>query len=225
MSQYLEKRENCFYVSQSFGYALSDHLQDCISNKSAILIKQKESTISDKKSIFSDILNSMIFSSHYIENSKFYKDFKSFSKQYYQSLNKDQRDNYDDELEDNKKFDVFSSYFEGSCIHTSTDIYKMPYLLEGEQLGMHVESQSWIVYEDGIRKEYPMMTRYLSCLLHDNGDYIHIEPEFGASELQTPYVEENKKDVDKARPLSELFRLSRQAVIDDALILKVLEII
>lgn len=191
MSEYLEKREdeNCFYVAQWFGYALSSNGRKCVKNKNATLLKTQEATISDRKSIYDILLNSMCFSSHYIEDSKFYIDYVDYSQKHYDKLTKEQKENYNQELEDEVRFDLFKSYLDGSSIETTSSIYRIPYTLDGKQLGHRIETKKWVVYEDGSKKEFPMMTKELVCFVEDNGDYIHIEPELMTHTLKMPRLE------------------------------------
>lgn len=197
MSEYLEKRENenCFYVAQWFGYALSSNGQKCVKNKNATLLKTQEATISDRKSIYDILLNSMCFSSHYIEDSKFYLDYVDYSHKHYDGLTKEQKEAYNQELEDELRFDVFKSYLEGSSIETTSSIYKIPYTLDGKQLGHRIETKTWVVYEDGIKKEFPMMTKNLVCFVQDNGDYVHIEPELMTHTLKMPRTKKEESSI------------------------------
>lgn len=196
INEYLEKREdeNCFYVAQWFGYALSSNGQKCVKNKNATLLKTQESTISDRKSIYDILLNSMCFSSHYIEDSKFYIDYIAHSHKHYDELTKEQKENYNQELEDEARFELFKSYLEGSSIETTSSIYKIPYSLDGKQLGHRIEKKTWIVYEDGVKKEFPMMTKNLVCFVEDNGDYVHIEPELMTHTLKMPRAEKEESN-------------------------------
>lgn len=196
INEYLEKREdeNCFYVAQWFGYALSSNGQKCVKNKNAILLKTQESTISDRKSIYDILLNSMCFSSHYIEDSKFYIDYIAHSHKHYNELTKEQKENYNQELEDEARFELFKSYLEGSSIETTSSIYKIPYSLDGKQLGHRIEKKTWVVYEDGVKKEFPMMTKNLVCFVEDNGDYVHIEPELMTHTLKMPRTEKEESN-------------------------------
>jgi len=194
INEYLEKREdeNCFYVAQWFGYALSSNGRKCVNNGNATLLKTQEATISDRKSIYDILLNSMCFSSHYIEDSKFYIDYIDYSHKHYDGLTKEQKENYNQELEDEARFELFKSYLEGSSIETTSSVYKIPYTLDGKQLGHRIETKTWVVYEDGTKKEFPMMTKNLVCFVEDNGDYIHIEPELMTHTLKMPRTEKEE---------------------------------
>lgn len=218
MPQYLKKDENqgCYYIAQMFGYTLVHLGGRCVDDNSAILLKSFNESIIDKKEVYGTLLNSMVFSSHYIEESQFYKDFKKHSHAYYDSLTPEQKKAYKDEEEDERAFPLFESYLDGASLQVSTSIYKLPYLLEERQLGYRVIKTTWIVLEDGVLKEYPMMTRTLICFVDDNGDYEHIEPELGKHTLDSPPVD-NSEPIDQTLSYRDKFRAAEKRAVDGAI--------
>lgn len=217
MPQYLKKDENegCYYIAQMFGYTLVNLGRRCVDDGSASLLKSFSENIKDKKTIYKTLLSSMILSSHYIEESKFYKDFIKHSHSYYDSLTPEQKKAYKDEEEDERAFPLFESYLEGA-LQVSTSIYMLPYLLEGRLLGYRVVETTWIVLEDGVLKEYPMMTRTLICFVDDNGDYEHIEPELGEHTLDSP-PGDNSEPIDPTLSYRDKFRAAEKRAIDGAI--------
>lgn len=217
MPQYLKKDENkeCYYIAQMFGYTLVHLGGRCVDDGSASLLKSFSVNIKDKKEIYDVLLNSMLFSSHYIEESKFYKDFIKHSHSYYDSLTDEQKAGYKDEEADERAFPLFESYLEGA-LQVSTSIYMLPYLLQGRLLGYRVVETTWIVVEDGVIKEYPMMTRTLICFVDDNGDYEHIEPELGEHTLDSP-PSDNSEPIDPTLSYRDKFRAAEKRAIDGAI--------
>lgn len=218
MPQYLKKDENqgCYYIAQMFGYTLVHLGGRCVDDGSASLLKSFSENIRDKKTIYNILLKSMVLSSHYIEESKFYKDFIKHSHNYYDSLTPEQKKAYKDEEEDERAFPLFESYLDGASLQVSTSIYKLPYLLEERLLGYRVIKTTWIVLEDGVLKEYPMMTRTLICFVDDNGDYEHIEPELGEHTLDSPPVD-NSEPIDPTLSYRDKFRAAEKRAIYGAI--------
>lgn len=229
MTKYVfkDEKDDCYLVAQWFGYSLVSLAKNLINEGKAQNIRQYIEKITDKKQIFEFILNNIGFSSHYIEDSKFYIDYVKYSRQEYEKrdkLNRPEEVDYEEEdrKEKEERFPVFESYFEDSNVDLKTTLYSIPFLLEGKQLGFRKVEQSWHVIEDGEMKEYSLSTKGLICYINDDGSYTHIEPDLLNRGLETPHVEKERVN-DKKISVPEMFAEAHNRMIEDAIEIGVLK--
>ena len=180
--------------------------------------------------IFDFLLNSMIFSSHYIEESAFYIDYSKYSQEEYEknrqkNIRKEDRvvktiEEY--ELEDKKRederFPIFSPYLEKSIIKNFTTLYKIPYFLEGKQLGYRKIETIWEVYEGKELKKYQMSEKGLICFINEDNTFNHIEPAFGGLDckLDTPHIEKERQNK-TGLSVPDMFAETQDSMIEDAI--------
>lgn len=226
MAKYVlkDEKDDCYLVAQWFGYSLVSLAKNLINEGKAQNIKKYIEKITDKKQIFEFIWNNMGFSSHYIEDSKFYLDYTKYSREEYKKREKSEVIDYEEEdrKEKEERFPIFESYFQDSCLEFKTKLYSIPYLLDGKQLGFRKIEQFWYVVENGKMKEYRLSTKGLICYLNDDGSYTHIEPDLFNKGIETPHVKKERVE-DKKLSVPEMFAEAHNRMIEDALEIGILK--
>lgn len=219
-----DEKDDCYLVAQWFGYSLVSLAQNLIYDGKAQNIRQYIEKITDKKEIFEFIFSNMGFSSHYIEDSKFYLDYTKYSREEYKKRDKSEVSDYEeqDRKEKEERFPIFESYFEDSRVEFKTKLYSIPYLLDGKQLGFRKIEQLWYVVENGEMKEYRLSTKGLICYLNNDGNYTHIEPDLFNNGLETPHVEKERVE-DKKLSVPDMFAEAHNRMIEDALEIGILQ--
>lgn len=230
------KDENVFYVSQYFGYALSDFC-DCLILKEKII--PTEINLSDKnndKDIFKYLNNIMIMQSHYIENLDYYKKHEEFRKQFIEEkdkeekaivgLKKDQKAFSDyckkvDEEFEIKCFECLKERLEKAKINIVEEIFELPFLLDGKQLAFRKISPTLSIYENGVENLVRLPVKKLVTLFID-GKYVHVEPASiymdKFKDLKAPLVENSKKNKNSEgeKSFPELFKQAKNKYIEDS---------
>lgn len=232
MPKYLEKKEDDYYVAQWFGYSLISLAKTQIKQGNAKKIRHYEENIIDKKEIFDFLLNSMIFSSHYIEDSLFYIDYTKYSNEEYNKkypknkeirredrvIKTDEEYELEEKQMKDERLPIFSSYLKNSVIKNLTTLYKIPYSLEGKQLGYRTIETTWEVYENNELKKYQMLEKGLICFINEDNTFNHIEPAFGGLDckLDTPHIEKERQNR-TGLSVPDMFAETQDSMIEDAI--------
>lgn len=234
MYLYFSNEQNCFYVQQFFGYALQHVAIKTVSSLKIEPAKTNNETISDPADIYKFLLEIMIFSEHYIEDSLFYKKYIDLLHNNNEKVEFDKdglsreelREYYKKHEEefDREAFLILQNDLKNAKITSVEKLYVLPYLLEGKQFGFRVIEKTLYIYENGKEVKYNLPTKKLSCII-SNEEFVHIEPSLGMIQeklgitLDSPRIQREivKSESDEKKHLGLIFAEGYEQTFQDAI--------
>lgn len=186
-------------ISQFFGYALVNFFTKEKANLS--LVKEEPFKITNFDDVNNHIESSLVFSSHYIEESLYYKAYES--------------SNWDKS--------IAHSFLQDAYLQGSKKYYALGLTLDEEKrqpLFIEEETISVFFKEQDIFIEYPMAKHKLLGYFDDNGVYVYIHVAFDQDVVSgVPALDnEEKKETNPMLFFSSMY----DKIISDALSLKIL---
>lgn len=214
------KENNCYLVNQTFGYALSGVFQDLHKKNKLKLCKVNEEVETDVVEIHETLLNMMVFSSHYFEDSLYYKKYMEAYKGFFDSIrNTEEYLSMSDFKKRSKNYEEYKQYFDdlekkaeekclvvakelllGAKIDKKEEYYKTEFFIQNKPLFYHKVERKLTVIENGKEVEFQLITLKLSSVF-ENGKFVHVEPAslYTEENLECPITperkEENKKKI------------------------------
>lgn len=229
---YFSEEKKHYYVKQFFGYSLSYMGKKIIKDNNLSPFKTNIETINDPKKIHKTLLNMMIFSEHYIEESLYYKKFIEISEQFDKDYSEKTKHLSSKELESYCKgadaefekisFATLKSYLSGAKIVSEEKLYKLPYTIDEMDYGFRFVEEKMYIFENGIEKMYYFPTKSLSCII-ENDQFIHIEPLLGflkdsiSVNLESPRIERNIEKLDSKEHLGIIMARGHEQTFSDAI--------